>query len=157
MIFNKIIGILSTFVKRTLYCFALIVLGMTLVGFVAGTDETMHYLSSAQMLTFFLFSVLFAVSFFFADFEKKNVIIKRAIQFVLSYASLVAVFLCGGNFENYVEANGVQNPAFSVLSISFMFVVIYCVCGLLVLVSKFVASKIENSSKDYESMFDKKN
>ena len=156
MKFNVIFEKLSTFARRTLYCFALITLGMTFVGSLAKTDDTMHYLASEQMMTFFVFSLLFALSFFIADFVKNNIIVKRTIQFVLSYASLVAVFLFGGTFRNYVEQNSVQNPAFSVLSISFMFVVIYAVAALIVLVSSFLKVRLENSDKEYKSMFDKK-
>lgn len=157
MKFKVVLEKLSAFVRRTLYCFALIALGMTIVGSLAKTDDTMHYLASEQMMTFFVFSLLFAFSFFIADFITNNVIIKRSVQFILSYGSLVAVFLFGGTFQNYVEQNSVQNPAFSVLSISFMFVVIYAAAALLVLIGSFIKSRIENSDKEYKSIFDKKN
>ena len=157
MKFTKIFDILSKFIKRTLYCFALITLGMTIVGSLAKTDDTMHYLASEQMMTFFYFSLLFALSFLIADFVKNNVIIKRTAQFVLSYASLVLVFLYGGTFENYVEDYSVQNPAFSVLSISFMFVVIYAVFSLIVLLAAYIKNKAVNSQTEYKSIFDDKN
>ena len=48
----------------------------------------------------------------------------------------------------------VQNPAFSYLSVSFSFVIIYAIIGLIALISKFVMNKITNSKKEYSPMFD---
>ena len=150
--FNSIIEKFSKFLKRTFCCFSLITLSMSIIGIAANTDELNKYMAVKQILTFFVFSMLFALSFFIADFIKNNIIIRRSVQFTLTYASLVVVFLCGGSFSNYVETNNVQNVGFSILSISFIFVIIYVVFAVIVLLSQFIKSKIENSSKEYSSI-----
>lgn len=151
-IFDKI----YLFFFRTFFCFTFITMGMAIVGNLMNTDELYKYMAVKQLFTFFVFSLLFALSFMIADFFSKNVIIKRTIQFVLTYISLAAVFFFGGSFTNYVEANGVQNTGFSILSISFIFVLIYAVCAVVVLVAKFVAGLVTNRNKEYVSVFENK-
>ena len=151
-IFNSI----SKFFTRAFACNSLIVVAMAVFGYLMNTDEFFKYLSVNQILTFFAFSLLFALSFGIADLLKVNVILKRCVQFVLTYLSLVLVFFLGGSFSSYIESNNVQNKGFSILAISFMFVIIYTVCGLVALLFGFIRNRISESNKQYESIFESK-
>lgn len=151
---KKTITIISKFLTRTFSCFSLITLSMALIGSMMNTDELYKYLAVKQIITFFVFSLLFALSFLIADFIRNNVVIKRCMQFVLTYISLVAVFFFGGSFSNYIESNSVQNKGFSILSISFMFVMIYVFCAVIVLICLFIKNRIVNSNKEYKSILE---
>lgn len=154
--FKTIFDKIYLFFYRAFFCFTFITMAMAVFGKLMNTDELYKYMAVKQLFTFFVFSLLFALSFTVADFIKNNVIIKRTVQFVLTYISLVAVFFLGGSFSNYVEASGVQNQGFSILSISFMFVLIYAVCALIVLIVKFLTGLVLNRSKEYVSIFENK-
>jgi hypothetical protein len=65
------------------------------------------------------------------------------------------VFFAGESFDNYVTQNAVQNKGFSVLAISFVFVIIYVVCSLVALVLSSLRTKLVNRNKDYKDMFQK--
>ena len=80
---------LSALVRRLTLCFTLIVMTFTAVGIIANVEGMGKGLAVGQLMDFFVFSLLFAVSFGIADFVKNNVIIRRALQFVLSLASLI--------------------------------------------------------------------
>ena len=153
---NTVFNVISKFFTRAFACNSLIVVAMSLFGYMTNTDEYSKYLSVKEILTFFVFSLLFALSFAIADLFKNNVILKRCAQFVLTYLSLAVVFFFGGSFSSYVEANNVQNKGFSILAISFMFVIIYTVCGVIALLFGFIKNKISDSKKQYESIFESK-
>ncbi len=150
---NKVMEFMSVFFKRAFCCFSLITVVMAIVGKLTNTSEFSNYISVNLIISFFLFALLFALSFGIADFVKNNGILRRFIQFVLTFAGVVIVFFVGGAFENYVSTNNVQNKGFSILAISFMFVVIYFVCGLISLVFGFIKSKLSRGNKDYKEMF----
>lgn len=153
MILQKALPVISNFFRRTFCAFSLITLSIALVGTFNNTDELYKFVSVKQLFSFFFFSLLFALSFAICDFVKSNAIIRRALQFVLSYASLCAVIFGGGTFKSYVDKNAVQNTPFSVLSISFAFVIIYVICACVVLVAKNVNRKLQNNDKEYDNMF----
>ena len=146
-------SVFSLFLKRTFACFSLLTVAFALVGKIVGGNELLNYLSVDFILSFFAFSLLFAFSFFVADFVKNN-ILRRFLQFVFTYIDVAVVFFAGGALENYVLSNAVQNKAFSVLAISFIFVIIYVVLGLLSLVSALIKSKLCNNNKEYSEMFE---
>lgn len=152
VVFDKI----SQFFKRTFACFGLITVCMALYGYVSNQDEYAKYISVDMLLAFFVFSLLFALSFGIADFIKNNSILRRFAQFVLTYLSVAAVFFFGGVLRNYTEANNVQNTAFTILAISFVYVIIYVVCGAVVLVFNAIKSKLLSKNDDYENMFENK-
>lgn len=145
-------NIVSTFVRRMTLCFTLIVLTFTVVGSFTNMESFGKGLAISQLVSFFLFSVLVAVSFGIADFIKNSSIIRRTVQFVLTYASVVLVFFTSSLFKSYLS--GMQNPAFSILVVTFCFVLIYTCIAVLVLAASFVRNKIINSSKEYVNMFD---
>lgn len=155
MILQKVLAKASTFFRRTFCCFSLITILIALIGTFNNTDELYKFVSVKQIFSFFVFSILFAFSFAICDCIKNNAIIRRAVQFVLSYASLSAVIFGGGSFKSYVDKNAVQNTPFSVLSISFAFVIIYVVCALIVLLAKSVSRRVQNGEKEYDNMFKK--
>ena len=143
---------LSALVRRLTLCFTLIVMTFTAVGIIANVEGMGKGLAVGQLMDFFVFSLLFAVSFGIADFVKNNVIIRRALQFVLSLASLIAVFLTGDSFKSYLAE--MQNPLFSIVAITLFFVVVYTAIALVVLVFGYIRNKITNSGKEYENMFE---
>lgn len=148
----KILGkIISSFIHRAALCFSLIVLSFTIVGTVAGVESIGKGLAMTQLLTFFYFSALIAVSFGICDFVKNNIIVRRTLQFLLSFGSMALAFFTGDFFKTYLS--GMQNPAFSVIAISFMFVIIYTVIAVAVLVFNYVVNKVTNSKKEYVSIF----
>lgn len=153
---NKVLKLLSTFFRRTFCCFSLIALILSITGRIVNQDELSNYISVDLLISLFLFSLTFALAFAIADFVKENGIIRRALQFVLTYAGLVLVFFMGGTFENYVSVNAVQNKGFSILAISFSFVLIYVVCGVISLLLGYIKKKAENGEKSYDSMFENK-
>lgn len=152
---NKVFNMISVFFRRTFCVFSLLLLVMSFIGSTVGADENVKYIASDRILGFFLFSVLFALSFFIADFVKENLVIRRTLQFVLTGISMAAVFLFGPAFSNYVDANNVQNKGFSILAICFVYVVVYVICGALSLAYGAVKKKLTCSDKEYDSMFEK--
>ncbi len=153
---NKILTVISTFFRRAFCCFSLVTLTMAVVGTLVTTNEYVKYIASDRILSFFAFSLLFALSFLFADFVKENVIIRRTLQFVLTSISMFLVFIFGGAFGSYVDANNVQNKGFSVLAICFMYVIVYVLCSLFTLVLCALKKKLTCKEKDYDSMFENK-
>lgn len=149
---KKTFAALSVFFKRSFACFSLIALAFAIVGKIISGNELLKYISVDFVLSFFAFSVLFALSFFLADFIK-NAILRRFLKFVLTYSSFSLVFFAGGAFENYVLSNAIQNKAFSVLAISFIFVIIYVIIGLVALACSAVKVKLDDSNKEYDKMF----
>ena len=149
---KKFLDALSAFFKRTFTCFSLLTFCMALVGFFQKTDEMNKAMSVGEILTFFIFALFFGLSFLIADFFKKNVIVKRALQFVLSYASLVGVFYFSDAITNQVETNS-HNFGFSLLAISFFYVLIYFVCACFVLIKNAVYKKCANREEEYEDIY----
>ena len=152
---NKIFEVISSFFRRTFCCFSLVTIAMAAVGKLVSENEFSNYISVNLILSFLTFSLLFALSFLIADFVK-NTVVRRFLQFVLTYASVAVAFFAGGAFENYVLTNAVQNKGFSILAISFVFVIIYVVCGIVTLVVSLVKSKLLNNNKEYKEMFENK-
>ena len=76
--------IFTAFVRRTTLCFSLLVLTFTAIGCLTKMEQYLKGLAISELVSFFYFSCLLAVSFGIADFVKNNVIIKRTVQFVLS-------------------------------------------------------------------------
>ncbi len=138
-------------VSRTLSCFALITIFITAAGTLLGFDELGKVLWVSQLRAFLLFAFLYAVSFGISDFIKNNIVIKRALQFVLTFASALICVFCTDGFSAYVAEK--QNPAFSILAISFAFVIVYVICALAVLIGGFIKNKLLNANKEYESLF----
>ena len=150
---NKIFNVISTFFKRAFACFSLLTLAFAIIGKSISGNEMLKYISADFILAFFAFSVLFAFFFLVSDFVRNN-ILRRFLQFVFTYIDVAVVFFAGGALENYVLSIAVQNKAFSVLAISFIFVIIYVVFGLVSLVSALIKSKLCNNNKEYSEMFE---
>lgn len=153
MKFATVFDILRKFFIRTFTCFSLITLFFALFGLLLKTDELYKYMPVKNMFVFLAFSACFALSFLIADFIKNNIVIKRTVQFVLTFASLVGVFFLGGSFGNYVKTNGIQNKGFSVLAICFAFVVIYAVCALIVVLAGAVYRRLASGNEEYENVY----
>ena len=151
--FNKILGVISKFLRRTFCSFTLVTVAMALVGKLINKSEFSNYISVDHVISFLLFSLLFALSFGISDLIKNNSILRRFSQFILTYASVAVVFFAGGAFGNYVEANAVQNKGFAILAISFVFVIIYVVCGVVSLVASSLRKKFDYNKQEYEEMF----
>lgn len=150
---NKLFYAVSNFFRRTFCCFTLITAAMALIGRVVNKSDFSNYISVDLIVSFLLFSLLFALSFGISDLIKNNGVLKRFLQFILTYASVAVVFFAGGALGRYIEANGVQNKGFSILAISFVFVIIYVVCGLIALVASSVRKKIAGDKEEYSEMF----
>lgn len=144
----KIIDVLGKFVKRALVCFALVILGFICARLAIGNEHSAVNFDINQMLVLFYFSCLFSLSFTIASFIKNSAVIRRTVQFVLSFLSCFVII-----FSNSFVSEG-QNPAFRILLIGFVFVVIYAVCSAVVLVSGYVYNKLVNGGKEYVNMFD---
>ena len=153
---NCLVSVINKFFARTFSCFSLITVAMSLVGLILNTDDMAKYLAVNQILTFFYFSLLFALSFGICDLIKNSSVLRRTFQFVLTYASLVLVFFLGGTFGNYVSENAVQNKGFSILAISFMFVIIYVVCGIIAMALGMISKKANATEEEYKSIFENK-
>lgn len=153
---NCFVSAIKKFFTRTFSCFSLITVAMSLVGLIFNTDDMAKYLSVNQILTFFCFALLFAFSFGICDLIKNSNVLRRTLQFILTYASLVVVFFLGGTFGNYISENAVQNVGFSILAISFMFVIIYVFCGVIALVLGLISKKTSCNDDEYKSIFDNK-
>lgn len=148
---KNIAKFIKKMISRITLCFTALVMTFTIVGAFADVSASGKGLAIGQLSSFFWLSCLIALSFCICDFIASNAVLRRTMQFVLSYVSVVVVFFLGDYFKTYLS--GMQNPAFSVLAISFMFVIIYTVIAVAVLIFNFVASKLECSEKEYESMF----
>jgi len=144
----KIIDVLGKFAKRALVCFALVILGFICARLAIGNEHSAVNFDINQMLVLFYFSCLFSLSFTIASFIKNSAVIRRTVQFVLSFLSCFVII-----FSNSFVSDG-QNPAFRILLIGFVFVVIYAVCSAVVLISGYVYNKLVNGGKEYVNMFD---
>lgn len=153
---NKVYNVISIFIKRVFCCFSLLTLFMAVVGTLITTDEFSKYIATDRIQSFFLFSLMFAVSFFIADFVKENAVIRRTLQFVLTGVSMAVVFIFGSAFDSYIDINNVQNKGFSILAICFMYVIIYVICAIIAVALNAVKKKITGSEKNYDNMFENK-
>jgi len=153
---NKVLSAVSAFFRRAFCCFSLLTLVMALVGTLIKSNEYSKYISVDRILSFFVFSLLFALSFAVADLIKESSIIRRTLQFVLTSISMAVVFLFGPAFSSYVDVNNVQNKGFSILAICFVYVIIYVVCGVVSLVIGALRKKLTSGDKEYNSMFENK-
>ena len=73
--FKTIFDKIYLFFYRAFFCFTFITMAMAVFGKLMNTDELYKYMAVKQLFTFFVFSLLFALSFTVADFIKNNVII----------------------------------------------------------------------------------
>ena len=148
----KIINYFETFIKRVLCCFALIVLAFCVIGSILNVQATGKVLAVSQLFGFFLFSVLYSISVEISKLFKKNAVLRGAICFILSLASFVAVFFLNSSFSVYLSEK--QNPAYSIIVITFAYVIIYVVCSLIGALFNLLTSRISNSQKEYENVYD---
>lgn len=149
---------IALFFKRTFMCFSFIIVLMSVVGEFFFAEETMKIMSTSQILTFLLYSVLFGLSFFVADYIKDNAIIKNTVRFLLSFASLIAIVLFGGSFESFSARSSTDNPGFTYLVfLGMVFVSVYVICALLIVLKNFIVNKLTNSNKNYNSLFSEDN
>lgn len=141
----------NKWLKRSTLCFTLVMLGMSLAGFAVKPDSNALFCS--QILYILLFSVLVGISFGAADFVKNNAVIRRAVQFVLSYVSFALTFYLGGAGKNYFE-NQSTNKAFTVICTTLIFIGIYVVAAFLVFAFAKAKESFANRNKKYEKQFD---
>lgn len=153
---KKIFDNVSLFFRRTFSCFSLLTLAFAVVGMLIKTNEYSKFIASDLIVSFFVFSSMLALSFAISDLFKNSAVLKGFIRFILTFISLCVVFFAGGAFSNYVAVNGVQNKSFSILAISFVFVIIYVVCSLVTILAGFIKRKISEGDKEYISIFDNK-
>lgn len=152
MKFITVFEILRKFFIRTFTCFSLLTLSMAFVGLFNKSDELSKYLTVNQIFTFAIISLFFALSFLIADFVKNNTIIRRCVQFVLTYASFIGTWFLRGSLKNHVETNS-HNMAYSLLMISFGFVIAYVVCALIVLLIGAVRKAGTVKEQEYENVY----
>lgn len=152
MKFNMVFEMIRKFFVRTFTCFSLLTLVMAFVGLFNKSDELSKYLTVNQIFTFAIISLFFALSFLIADFIKNNTIIRRCVQFVLTYASFIGTWFLRGTLKNHVETNS-HNMAYSLLMISFGFVVAYVICALIVLLLGAVKKSAVEKELKYENVY----
>lgn len=145
---------ISLFFRRTFRFFSLLTLSFAVIGLLIKNNEYSKYIAADILISFFIFSALLAISFAISDLVKQNSILKGFIRFILSFASLSVVFFFGGAFNNYVVSNGVQNKGFSILAISFAFVIIYVLCSVISMIFGSISKRVSNSKAEYDNMFD---
>ena len=148
---KKIFSVISKLFTRGFALFSVLIIAVCLFGLIFQVSD----LSSYLIFTFLAFAFALSLSFTVSDFIRNSSVIRNTVRFVLCYISLAAVFFFGGPLSSHLQINGGSNKGFAVLSVSVIFIVIYAVCGLISLLVSFIRKKIENSSEEYESMFDK--
>ena len=155
--YSSIIDKIYLFFKRTVYCFSFTIIAMAVIGKYLNFDEGMMGMSVDQILTFLLYSFLFAASFLIADFIKDNTVIKNAVRFLLSYSSLISIIMFGGSFESFKDLSTTDNPDFSyIVILSMIFTATYVVASVLIMLRNFVVRKLTDSNKQYKSIFTEK-
>ena len=147
----KFLNLLESFFKRTFLCFSMIVLVFTFTGSILNVEDSGKVLAVSQLMGFFSFSFLFSLSAELSFIFKKNSVVKGAVKFILSLVSFVLVFFTNTSFSLYLEEK--QNPAFSVIVITFVYVLIYAACSLFGLAYKSLKNKLENSLKAYDNVY----
>lgn len=145
-------NVIASLVRRTTLCFTATVMCFAVVGSLADIEQTGKGLAIGQLTDFFVFSLILGAVFAACDFIKNNSVIRRTLQFVLTYAGFALVFFTGSIFKEHLEQ--MQNPAFSVLVVSFIFVVAYIAVALISLLIGFLVNRTENRSKEYVNMFE---
>ena len=148
---KKIFSVISKLFTRGFALFSVLIIAVCLFGLIFQVSD----LSSYLIFTFLAFAFALSLSFTVSDFIRNSSVIRNTVRFVLCYISLATVFFFGGPLSSHLQINGGSNKGFAVLSVSVIFIVIYAVCGLISLLVSFIRKKIENSSEEYESMFDK--
>ena len=148
----SVYDIIRKFFVRTFTCFSLLTLFMAFMGLLNKSDELSKYMKVNQIFTFIIISLFVALSFLIADFIKNNAIIRRTVQFVLSYASFVGVFYFRGSLTNHVETNS-HNFGFSLLALTFWFVIVYAVCAVFALAVAAVHKAAVGSEKEYVNIY----
>ena len=146
---KKAFDVIAKFFNRTFCIFTFIVIAVCIFGMIFEVVD----LSSYLIFSFLGFSAMLGLSFLIGDFFKNSSVLRNAVKFILSYVSLVIAFFLGGPLSSYVASNNVSNKSFTILAISLAFVLIYALVGLVVLLVGFITRKVNNSKKDYESMF----
>ncbi len=145
-LFKETIG---SFMRRIFSCFSILVLVISISGLINNTDVNSSYLTVDQIMSFFKFSVLFAVIFGACDFIK-NAIIRRSTQFVLTMANVAFVFVKG---SSYVQQS--QNKPFAVMMIFFFAVIVYVILSLIYLIFNVITKKIFTSEENYNEVYKK--
>ncbi len=144
----KINEIIKNYFIRLFVCFSLVVIGFCVVASAIGNEKGIMVLAIPSVWTFLAYSAMFSLSFTIASFIRNSVVIKRCVQFLLSFASL-GIILPGNTFVS----EG-QNPAFRILLIALMFIIIYTLCALILFVFKYFSNMSTNRYKDYDSIFE---
>lgn len=152
--YGTIIDKIFLFFKRASYCFTFLVASMAFIGRYLKINEEFYKMSVEQILSFLVYSLLFATSFFIADFIKDNAIIKNAVRFLLTYSSLISIIMLGGTFESFRRFSASENPDFTyIVILSMIFVGVYVAASLLIILRNFIVSKLTDSNKEYTSIF----
>ena len=145
---KKFSQVITKLFNRAFAVFSIMTVAICAFGLIFNAKELNSYL----VFAFIGFSFALSLSFAIADLLKNNSVLRNTVRFILSYLSLAGVFFLGGPLALHEYING-SNKGYSILAVSVVFIVIYTVCGLVVLIVNSIKKKAENSDKEYESMF----
>lgn len=151
---------LSKLASKILYCgvlcFTLIVVFLSVIGTLAGED-IMSALPCSMLLWTLLFSFLTAIAFAISALLKSlkvNTVVNCAVHFVLTYISFLLVYVIGGGADAYLgKVSAAQNRVFSIIMMSFCFIGIYAVVGLIRMCAATIRHQFKVKNAEYENVY----
>lgn len=147
---KKTVEILTKLLKRTTLCFTLLTFFFAVAGYAVKPDA--NAIMCSELLYMLLFSLMIGISFCICDFVKKNSVVRRALQFVLSYVSFALMFFVGGAGKTFID-NLSQNKAFTIICVSLVFIGVYVVIAALHIGFGALSNMLKNSKQKYVPQF----
>ena len=153
---NSVEKIIHKLIYSTALYFSVIIMVMAIIGQNAG-DGVLAALPCTVLLWTLLFSFLVSVSREICEILKKrnvNTVAVYAIHFVLTYLSFLLVYIFLGGANVYLSsAFASQNKIFTVIIMSFFYIGIYAVLGLVKAVIVTFRKKKSGKNDNYQNLY----
>ena len=148
-----ILSLIKSYVLKSSLCFTLVVAFFTLFGKITGMEEIFRGLAVSELLSLFGFSFLVGAVLTASAFIANNAVLRNAVKFILCYGAFALVFFTSSIFKNHLDT--MQNPAMSVLILSFCFVIGYVLIAVICLCAKAIYKRYILDEQEYESIYGK--
>ncbi len=150
-IVKKVIHYIKYYFMSFCICNTMIISFFALMGKIMNMSGTHRGLDVNELGTFLALSALIALSLTLSSLIKFNSVIKGIVRILLCYGSFAATILTSRIFAEYSKTS--QNPAYTVLVLSFAFILIYALVSLFVFLAKLLYKKIIEEKQEYTKQF----
>ena len=148
-----VLSLLKSFIFKSSLCFTLTTAFFTVFGKITNMEKFYKGLAVSEITSIFSFAFLIGASLTVASLVKSNAILRNALKFLLCYGSFALAFFSLSVFKGHIKT--MQNPALTILILSFCFVIGYVLVALINCVSCVVCKKIAGVEQEYISIYDK--